>query len=130
VIRCGAFVALVLLCLVPARAQTPYVSHYLVDCGPRSYTDPASGIVFSVERDGVHLVATGPDGKLLWRRAPHADAHVPKYRTDAPCIADLGGPQEWMTKGKPGHYVGLSFNNSQSGLIDVATGDFIFEGQD
>jgi hypothetical protein len=107
------------------RAVVPFT-----DCEPVSYKDPASGVTFTVEKDGAHLVATGADGRQLWRREPHADAKVQEYRTATPCIVFMGVPQDRMIKGRSGRYFGISFNNSQFGIVDIGNGDFTFMGQD
>ena len=101
------------------------------------YRDPRNGVLFAVESDGRHLGAVNPNGEILWRRNPHRG--IMPYRVAPACVAAL---EPWTfrgrltfangafyTQGKTGHYIELKFDNSQVGLIDTATGNFIFLGQ-
>lgn len=88
---------------------------------PYAYRDADSGIVFYVESDGRHVSAISPDGKLLWSRDPFADAHLPLYRTRAPRIVFIGRDRGNLA---------VSFSSTQSGTLDVKTGDFTYTGQD
>jgi hypothetical protein len=98
--------------------------------GPRSpFT---ARILFYVESDGRHVTAINPDGKILWSREPFGDAHLEFYRTKTPRIVyiqRIDDAHNWMLKGKSGKYIGTRFNSSQSGILDVKTGDFTFMGQ-
>lgn len=87
---------------------------------PYAYRDADSGIVFYVESDGRHVSAISPEGKLLWSRDPFAEAHLAFYRTRAPRIVFIG-----RYKGN----LAISFNSTQSGNLDIKTGDFTFTGQ-
>ena len=111
------------------------------------YDDPASGVALRVESDGRHLEEIDARGKSVWVDNPHMG--LPAYRVDPPCIFALGPKAHGMsilrgsirgystfrrrvvaiTEGATGHYVGLTFDNSQFGFVDVKSGDFIFEGQ-
>ena len=119
----GAFAAAL---AAHAEPMKPYTAMYLTPCKAISYKDPATGVVFNT--DGRFLVATAPDGHRLWRRDPHEN--VSAYRTKSPCIAGLGAAQDWQVHGWRGHHIGLAFNNSQFGVVDVSTGAFTFMGQD
>jgi hypothetical protein len=85
------------------------------------YNDTNSGISFLVESDGRHITATGPDGKTLWRRDPFADAHLKFYRTTTPQIIYIGKASQQK--------VVITYNSSQSGELNIKTGDFTFAGQ-
>lgn len=113
-------------------------SNWIVNGGPppialpHTYKDADSGILFYVESDGQHVTAIKPDGKILWSREPFGDAHLDFYRTKTPRIVYIERIDEahnWMLKGKSGKYIGIRFNSSQSGILDVKTGDFTFMGQ-
>ena len=104
---------------------------------PHTFKDADSGIVLYVESDGRHVSAINPDGKILWTKDPFADAHLEFYRTHHPQLVYLGAigeAQKWMEKamaGKgSGKFIALSFNSTQSGVLDLKTGDFTFMGQD
>ncbi len=109
------------------------------------YRDPRSGIDYRITRDRRHLTAVTPSGDLLWRRAPHKG--IPNYRVAPACIVGVGfrgGGQPVLTDtglrrimaddplhrfSSKGRYLGLWFDNSQTGFVDMRSGDFIFMGQ-
>jgi hypothetical protein len=116
------------LAALPAFAEPahPYIGKHLTPCKPVSYTAPDTGVVFRT--DGRFLVATALGGHRIWRRDPHRN--ISTYRTPAPCISYLGAPEDWQVHRWVGHFIGLAFDNSQFGVVDAATGDFTFMGQD
>jgi hypothetical protein len=108
---------------------------------PYTLKDADSGVIYYVEQDGRHVTAINPDGAILWHRDPFADAHMQYYRTNDPRIVrfDLEKPtpsENWdlveRVLGKKGvrEYISISFNSSQTGFMDITTGDFFFTGQD
>jgi hypothetical protein len=118
---------------VGAAQQKTYTARYLTDFpGPQVYKDPASGTLLYIEGDGRHVAAISQDGKLLWNRDPHNDAYLESYRTDKPQIVHIGpAPKIEIPSGeKPERFVGIAFNNSQSGVIRISNGEFYFSGQD
>ena len=115
--------------------QTTYVGKHLRQFpGPQTYKDADSGVSIYIESDGRHVAAISQDGKVLWHRDPFADAHLRAYRTKQPRIVWVGQPQKWMIEtmsGKgSGKFIGISYDSSQSGVVDIKTGDFTFMGQD
>ncbi|MEJ0044400.1 MAG: hypothetical protein WDM81_20225 [Rhizomicrobium sp.] len=126
---------------LPHRALCKTGSH-----GPAwSYRDPRSGIDYRIAADRRHLLAVSPSGDVLWRRAPHKG--VLSYRVTPACIVGLGGQDQkpsivegaYLRRAyrsdprhpfaRSGRYIGLSFDNSQFGYVEIHTGDFIFMGQ-
>jgi hypothetical protein len=100
---------------------------------PYTFNDTNSGISFQVESDGRHITAIDSVGKTLWRRDPFADAHLEFYRTKTPKIIYIGkgnnrSEEYWAKEGKK--VIGITFNSSQFGELDIKTGDFFFGGQD
>lgn len=100
---------------------------------PHIYKEAASGILFYVESDGRHVTAINPDGKILWSSDPFADAHLEFYRTKTPRIVYIGKVSQraesyWVAKGK--RVIGITFNSSQFGEIDMKTGEFMSGGRD
>ncbi len=87
---------------------------------PYVYKDEDSGTVYYVETDGRHVSAIGSDGKILWSRDPFADAHLPLYRTKAPRIVFFKREKDCLA---------IAYNSTQSGTLNIKTGDFTFEGQ-
>ena len=114
--------------------QRSHFGHYSdLFTGPSSYRDPASGAIFYVESDGMHLARIEKSGKLAWMVNPHSDARVPDYRELAPKIVHIGAPTAWMKrhlKVQARHSITMTFTNSQFGLVDMRTGTFKFLGQD
>ncbi|MBS0471910.1 MAG: hypothetical protein JSR60_12610 [Proteobacteria bacterium] len=109
-----------------------------------SYRDPRSGIDYVVTPDRMHVKAIAPGGRVLWLRKPHAG--LPDYRVAPACIARIGVDRPLPTgvkikltrarggswifgEGISGHYISLTFDNSQFGYLDAKTGKFIFVGQ-
>jgi hypothetical protein len=86
------------------------------------HKDSASGIIIYVETDGRHVVAISPEGKILWRKDPFIDAGLMPYRMARPTISFIGAGRDGT--------IGIRFNSSQSGTMDIATGAFTFDGQD
>lgn len=100
---------------------------------PYTYKDTNSGISFRVEIDGRHITAINSEGRTNWCRDPFTDSHLEFYRTKTPVIRYLGkshkqSEEYWSKRGKK--VLGLTYNSSQSGELDIETGDFFFGGQD
>lgn len=107
---------------------------------PYILRDVDLAVTFEVEEDGRHVSATDRYGALLWYRDPFADAHLEHYRTDKPRIVrfDLHKrsasenwefPEHVLHKKGINKYISISFNSSQTGFMDITTGDFFFTGQ-
>jgi hypothetical protein len=111
-------------------AQGPYVNAFHAFRGPQAYKDVESGITFYVESDGRHIAAISSTGTVLWARDPFVDAHLEPYRTEKPQIVVIGAPLEWMTRPYSGKFILVGFNSSQTGIMDMKTGEFHFVGQD
>lgn len=95
------------------------------------YKDAATGTIVYVETDGRHVVAFTPDGKILWRKDPFVDAGMQPYREARPTIVSIGSSTRdcRLRPAQVGKVFCLSFSSSQSGVMDIATGQFTFEGQ-
>ena len=117
----------------PAPKTTTYIGHYSQPFpGPQTYMNPNNGTLFYVETDGRHVAAISGDGKLLWIREPYKDPKVEFYRSANPQIIYIGSSPKWYQppKSESDRYVGISFSNSQFGVLKVSNGDFTFLGQD
>jgi hypothetical protein len=124
---------LVIAGLGTAQETTTYVAHYLEPFpGPQVCKDVRSGTTLYVETDGRHVAAISGDGKLLWNRDPHEDAHIPRYRTDKPQIIYVGptAKSSPYARGESEKFAAITFNNSQFGLLRINNGEFQFLGQD
>jgi hypothetical protein len=90
--------------------------------------DAASGTIIYVETDGRHVAAISQAGKLLWRRDPFVDASMEPYRQAHPIISSIGPETDRASK-RPNGKLAVRFTSSQFGEMDIATGKFVFEGQ-
>ena len=79
----------------PIGGSNGPVSHFP---GPKSYRDPAAGITFYVESDGLHVAAISNEGRILWVRDPFHDAKLQDYRTHSAKIVSIG-KGNWMVNG-------------------------------
>ena len=126
-------VSLFALSLGTAQHSTTYIGHNREAFpGPQVYKDPGSGTLFYVETDGRHVAAISTEGKLLWNKDPFKDAHLAHYRTEKPQIVYIGPPPKGATPTgeKSNKFVSIEFNSTQSGLLRISNGDFLFLGQD
>jgi len=98
--------------------------------GPFAYKDAKSGIIFYVESDGRHVAAMDSGGKLLWTRDPFVEAKLEPYQLARPKIVQIGVPLDWMVRGREGQFICVRFNSTQTGIMSVSTGAFVFLGQD
>jgi len=113
----------------PAQSET-YLDYTREFPGPQSYKDLKSNILFYVESDGRHVVAIDESGKILWHRNPFVEAKLEPYRIDHPVIVYIGPANISVLPGIEKEYIGISFDSSQFGVINIKTGDFQFLGQD
>jgi len=100
--------------------------------GSQSYRDPATGITFYVESDGLHVAAISKEGKILWVRDPFHDAKLSDYRTHKPQIVSVA-KGSWLVSGVGRRHVPaiqIGFNSSQFGAMRLSDGEFQFQGQD
>ena len=100
--------------------------------GPLCYRDPATGTVFYVESDGLHVAAISKEGRILWVRDPFHDAKLGDYRTHKPQIVSIE-KGTWVVNGirqKDVPAIFICFNSSQFGALKIINGDVQFYGQD
>jgi hypothetical protein len=100
--------------------------------GPQSYREPATGMTFYVESDGLHIAALSRAGKILWVRDPFHDAKLSDYRTHKPQIVFVG-KGSWAANGDRRRNVPaiqIRFNSSQFGAMRISDGAFQLYGQD
>jgi hypothetical protein len=120
------------LCLGEAQDTTTYIGHSRAFPGPQVYKDPTSGTLFYIETDGRHVAAISGEGKLLWSKDPFKDAHLRFYRTEKPQIVYIGPPPKGARPAgeKSNGFISIEFNSTQSGLMRISNGEFLFLGQD
>jgi len=91
---------------------------------PQVLVHPETHVLYVLESDGRHITAITPEGKILWHRNPFEDAGLVPYRVTKPVIRYFAFMKDNPQK------IGIGFNSSQGGLLDVTTGDFTWQGQD
>lgn len=126
-------IPLLALCLGRTQNTTTYIGHNTEPFpGPQVYKDLGSGTLFYVETDGRHVAAISGKGKLLWSKDPFKDGHLPFYRTQKPQIISVGPPPKgaWPAGEEANKFVSIEFNSTQSGLLRISNGEFLFLGQD
>lgn len=96
---------------------------------PIRVTDKTTGTVYQVESDRRTITATNLKGHVLWKVNPFVDAKLEPYRKKHPIISYFGKLQPWAEK-KDQWLLGVGFNSSQFGSLDLASGKFTFLGQD
>ena len=112
----------------PIGGSNGPVSHF---AGPQSYRDPATGVTFYVESDGLHIAAISKRGKILWVRDPFHDAKLNEYRTHHPQIVFVG-KGSWLINGvqrRDVPAIQIQFNSSQFGAMRERDGEFQPYGQ-
>ena len=91
---------------------------------PQVLVHPETHVLYVLESDGRHITAITPEGKILWHRNPFEDAGLLPYRFTKPVIRIFAFMKDDPQK------IGINFNSSQGGILDVTTGDFLWQGQD
>lgn len=93
---------------------------------PIRVTDTETGNTYEVQSDRRSIVAKTKDGKLIWKANPK----VGKYRVEHPFIVYFGKSTNAINAGKGDGFLGLAYNSSVFGRIDLTDGSFHFEGND
>jgi len=100
---------------------------------PIVFRDSRTSITYYVESDGRHVAAIDAEGKLLWVRNPFEDAGQCPYRSPRPVIIglkttdvsrDLVGSDVWQRIDTNHKHLIVTFDSSQFGLLDGATGSY------
>jgi hypothetical protein len=107
-----------------------YVNGYREFKGPLAFKDNETGTVFYIESDGRHVAAITSDGKILWIRNPFVDGKLKPYRYENPLIVQIGKADVSIDRQRHGRFLFISFNSTQSGVLNMADGKFTFMGQD
>lgn len=94
---------------------------------PIRVTDKETGIVYEVQSDRRTITATKPDGTIIWKINPFVDAKLEPYRVKHPFIVYFGKSNQSNLKGA---VLGIAFNSSQFGAIELESGKFHWRGQD
>ena len=128
------------------RPRPDYVAWDSTHARAFAFKDARTQLVLYVESDGRHLAAIDSTGALLWVRNPFEDQNLCPYRSPRPVIYEIGvinvAPDylEYLSVGAAAKFKAhgfdsthkfakLTFDSSQFGLLDEATGVFFLEGQ-
>jgi hypothetical protein len=138
-------------------ARVPHVFCWIVNddqrVEPKMLMDPRTHITYKLDSDGRHVTATAPSGKVLWAHDAFNDYGLEPYRVTKPVIMVFklsAGSQEEVDASREHvppsavaydeqvfrqrqdyskRFIEVTFNSSQFGDIDAATGKFTFLGQ-
>lgn len=133
ILRSGIWIVLASTALpLYGQKMASYYSVYLRPFkGPQAYAPKEKRMLLYVESDGVHLSAITFSGKVLWTEDPHKLSKIGEYRTKNPRIIYIGPALKWPVRGyNPDNYASISYNNSQSLLVNLETGKVEPLGQD
>ena len=97
---------------------------------PIRVTDTETGITYEVQSDRRTIVAKKKDGTMIWKVNPFEDANLKPYRVKHPFITYFGRSTIATQAGRGDRFLGVAFNSSQFGEINLANGSFVFSGQD
>jgi hypothetical protein len=92
---------------------------------PKALVHPTTHIIYYLESDGRTVSAISPEGKVLWHRDPLRDAGIGPYRYAKPMINGF----MFADKSPEPKALSIGYNSTQFGLLDLATGNFEFHGQ-
>ena len=117
--------------------QQTYIAHYSVDkklpIEKRVLVDSVNKVKFILDSTQTLIIAIDFNDKKIWSTNPHRDNHINNYRTEKPKIISFRlinpDPKRWDNWNDKS-VIGISYSNSQFGLIDLKTGQFNFLGQD
>jgi hypothetical protein len=93
-----------------------------------SIIDSVSGNKFYLDSSKIFITAVDSKGKLLWKTDPWKDNNLMEYRVNRPIIVYFNFASSKDSAHKK--EIGISYNNSQFGRIELISGKFTFRGQD
>ena len=102
--------------------------HFRQALYPIQVTDKETGIVYEVQSDRRTITATKQDGTIVWKINPFVDAKLEPYRFKYPYINYFGKTHNNANLKEP--VLGIAFNSSQFGDIELESGKFHWGGQD
>lgn len=89
---------------------------------------------YVLEKDYISITAYDDKKNILWKTDPYLDNRIHFYRTKRPKIIQFRfgrSPDYFPEKIMPGiKVIWITYNNTQYGFIDLATGMYYFCGQD
>jgi hypothetical protein len=121
--------------------EAQYIGRYTLDNDIENFTliDITSETKFILDFTQIYVTAIDKDGNQLWRTDPWKDNNLMEYRVKRPIIVffHFTTMEEKMVLNAPRlmpflnkEVIWIIYNNTQFGIIDKLTGEFIFFGQD
>jgi hypothetical protein len=105
------------------RFRRIQLEHYYF---PIRVTDSQNGNIYEVQSDRRTIIAKTKNGELIWKVSPNAGT----YRVEHPFIVYFGRSTSAVAGGKGDRFLGIAFNSSVFGQIDLTNGSFHHEGND
>ncbi len=96
---------------------------------PIRVTDKETGMVYEVQSDRRTIIATKPDGTIVWKVNPFVDAKLKPYRSDYPFIVEIWSQKPNVSTRKA-PYLSIVFDGGQFGDLDLASGRYTYSGSD
>ena len=93
---------------------------------PIRVTDSETGKSYEVQGDRRTIIAKTKDGKVIWKVNPETG----NYRREHPFIMYFGKSTNAINAGKGGRFLGIAYDSSVFGQIDLSDGSFHFGGND
>jgi hypothetical protein len=94
---------------------------------PRVLKDPKTGVRYVLDSAHIYIEAIDEHGKTIWKTDPWKDNKLPAYRTIRPIVVAFGIGKKEYTDDKT--VILISYDNTQTGYIDLLTGKFKFLAQ-
>jgi hypothetical protein len=115
------------LCFGQIDTSLCYIS-FLDDHKSRIINDHKNHLQFVLDTSHIYIEAIDENGNRLWKTDPWTDAKLPVYRfIKRPKILTFCLCNDSRTNNKD--EIGITYQNSQFGYVDLKTGKFRFAGQ-
>jgi len=93
-----------------------------------SIIDSITGNIFLLDSAHINIYAFNSKGDTLWSSDPWKDNKLEAYRVKRPVIVDFDFATNEWTDNK--EVIWIVYNNTQFGIINKESGEFIWFGQD
>jgi hypothetical protein len=119
-------VSLMFLCIICSGQPDSAAGYYSMkaDGVPRILLDSNTGIHYLLDSAHIYVEAIDQHGNSIWRTDPWKDNKLLPYRTSRPIVASFAIGTAYWTHGK--REILITYNNSQTGYLDLRTGKFKF----
>jgi hypothetical protein len=124
--KLSAALPLMFLCAICFGQPDSATGYYNMrtDGAPRILADSDTGIHYILDSAHIYIEAIDLHGKTIWKTDPWKDNKLPLYRISRPRIASFGiGKAYWTHNNRE---ILITYNNTQTGYLDLRTGRFTF----